>query len=125
MKTYTGTLTPRPSMICRKLNYTGKIDPESTEIAILHTTPNIQFGYDVENGDIKVTLNSTNFKESVKELRSWMEQKKVPITYEGDSMFFIDASDLFIDDIPMLEECGFVKRDVINGNSVNFIWEMK
>lgn len=116
---YNGTLTPRPSIICRKLNYKGKLDPESTEITPLHSTPNINFGYDSEEG-IKVMLNQSNLSESISELKQWMADNKIPTTFEDRSMFFIDASLLEVDSIEVLESHGFIKDD-----TTNYIWELK
>ena len=117
-------------MICRKLNYrVGQIDPDSTEIVILHTTDNVQFGYDVENGEIKVSLNRENLTESVRELKKWMADNKIPFSFQDDSMFYIDVAELDVaelnmGDVPLLESEGFVKKETENGNSINFIWEL-
>ena len=123
---YVGTLTPKPSMICRKLNYKGNIDPDSTNTVELHSTGNVSFGYDIENGEIKVELNSSNLKESVMELKKWMVENKIPFEFENASMFFMDARHMTMDDIPMLESQGFIKREVDNAQneSDNFIWEL-
>lgn len=121
---YTGTLTPRPSMICRKLNYTGTIEPETDQDVVLHQTPNIKFIYDVENGKIEVTLNQSQLIESVHELRAWMRDNRIPINFEGSNMFYIDVKSLNINDIPILESEGFLKKETENENCINFIWEM-
>ena len=60
-------------------------------------------GYDVENGEIKVSLNRENLTESVRELK--MADNKIPFSFQDDSMFF-------------------VKKETENGNSINFIWEL-
>lgn len=122
---YRGTLTPRPSMICRKLNYAGKIDPDSTEIAILHQTQNVQFGYNLVDGKIEVNLNRDNLRDAIRELKQWMLENKIPFTFEEDSMFYIDVQELDLSDVPLLESEGFIKKEAEAENSINFIWEMR
>lgn len=126
MKTtqYTGTLTPRATMIRTKLEYKGKIEPTSTGVKTMHATENISFGYDIDLGEIKVTLNKERLKESIQEFKAWMKSKKVPLEFEGDSTFFMEVSELTIGDIAILESEGFIKKDVVDGNSENFIWEL-
>lgn len=121
---YTGTLTPIPSMIVKKLEYSGSIEPDRNENILLHQTVNISFIYDVENGKISVILNKEALAESVRELKAWMKDHKIPTRFEDSSMFFIDISALRWDDIAVLEQEGFTKREVENENSINHIWEM-
>lgn len=70
-------------------------------------------------------LNSTNFNEAINELKNWMVENKIPFTFEGDSMFFIDVQELNISDIPILESAGFQKKEVDEReNSIHYIWEL-
>jgi hypothetical protein len=106
-----GTLTPRPSMIRRKLEYTEKIDPDAVGLVKMHSTDRLSFAYDIENGEAKVILDANRLEGSIQELREWMEENKIPVIHEGSSTFFIDAINLRISDITTLEANGFQKAE--------------
>ena len=122
---YVGTLTPMPSLICKKLHYKGKLQPtESEGLTLLGGSDHIHFGYDVDKGEIKVILNPFDLKSSVRELGIWMAEHQIPFQVGTRATFFIDASMIRLSDIPELKRCHFKKREIDdNNNSIDHIWE--
>ena len=113
-----GTLTASLSVVRPKLQDRVRIEPESAEITLMHSEESFQVGYDPDRG-VKIKLDPEHLRESIGNLRAWMKEKRSPVTFLEEPTFFLDVSDLRIDDIAVLEECGFRKKE-----SENVIWEM-
>jgi hypothetical protein len=112
---YIGTMTPKPTLICEKLGYTGRLQPtESEGLTLLGQSDHISFAFDVKTAEIKVILDANNLEGAITELEIWMKSHKIPFYVEEDSTFFIDAKDLPLSDIQILEEYGFKKVDENN-----------
>ena len=108
----------RPSLVAKKVGYTGKLLPEGP-VVTLAENENSSILFDPEQGSIKIQLSFEKMDEAVKEVVEKLQGAKLPLLHENESLLSVQAwAFTSKDEVAVMESNGFAKE----GNK-EWVWK--